>query len=56
MTLYDGVHVQITDRNTIVKEFINDRPFDRNDIPLASDYSPSHIHHNWRFTDQTKRD
>jgi hypothetical protein len=51
---YDGVHVQITDRNSIGKEFVNDRPFDRTNVAFASDHSPAHFHHNWRFVDQAK--
>lgn len=54
INLYDGVHVLVSDRTRITKEFIPMRPFDRDDLKAASDYSPVHYHHNWRFKTEEK--
>lgn len=52
--LYDGVHVQISDRTMIGREFVNSRTYDREGSDIVSDYSPVHYHHNWRFSDVGK--
>ena len=51
LTLYDGVHVLLKDRTEVGKYFIPDRPYSRNKSDwVYSDYSPAHLHHNWRFS------
>lgn len=50
LALYDGVHVLLSDRNNLGREFIPDRPLTRaNPDFVYTDYVPAHHHHNWRF-------
>jgi len=52
LKLYDGVHTLLHDRTEIGKAFIPDRPGYRiNPNHVYGDYSPAHLHHNWRFND-----
>lgn len=52
LRLYDGVHTLLYDRTEIGTNFIPDRPNSRNDSAhVYGDYSPAHLHHNWRFSD-----
>ena len=52
LKLYDGVHTLLHDRTEIGKAFIPDRPGYRiNPNHVYGDYSPVHLHHNWRFND-----
>jgi len=47
----DGVHVLLNDRSEIGTYMIPDRINSRKDADhLYSDYSPPHLHHNWRFS------
>jgi len=51
LTSYDGVHLLLKDRSEVGKYFIPDRPNSRNRNDWEySDYSPAHLHHNWRFS------
>jgi len=51
LTMYDGVHVLLQNRSDIGKTFIPDLMNSRKDPNhVYGDYSPAHIHHNWRFT------
>eukprot|EP00825_Cyclidium_porcatum_P010953 TRINITY_DN15595_c0_g1_i1.p1 TRINITY_DN15595_c0_g1~~TRINITY_DN15595_c0_g1_i1.p1 ORF type:complete len:262 (+),score=40.19 TRINITY_DN15595_c0_g1_i1:178-963(+) len=53
LTMYDGVHVLLKDRSEIGKFFIPDiKQGRKNKQQGFTDYSPSHIHHNWRFNGQ----
>lgn len=50
--MYDGVHLLLKDRSEVGKYFIPDRPHSRNKSDWEyADYSPAHLHHNWRFSD-----
>lgn len=51
LTLYDGVHVLLKDRSEIGgRGFVPDRLHSRTDTDwIYSEYSPAHVHHNWRF-------
>lgn len=51
LTSYDGVHVLLKDRTEVGKFFISDRKFSRTHDPkwIYGDYTPTHLHHNWRF-------
>jgi len=52
LTMYDGVHGLLQDRTEIGKVCIPDRRNSRADSNwIYSDYSPAHLHHNWRFSD-----
>ena len=47
---YDGVHILLKNRDEVGNFFIPDNPHTR--IPredFASDRTPAHYHHNWRF-------
>ena len=49
--MYDGVHVLLNDRTEIGKHFIPDRGNTRNASGwVYSDYTPAHLHHNWRYS------
>jgi len=51
LTNYDGVHVLLQNRSEVGKAFIPDRVNSRNKSDhVYSDYSPAHLHHNWRFS------
>lgn len=51
LTRYDGVHNLLYDRSEVGKYFIPDRPNSRSKPDWEySDYSPAHLHHNWRFS------
>lgn len=51
LRLYDGVHVLLKDRTEIGNYFIPDLPYSRKDSDhIHRDYSPAHLHHNWRFS------
>jgi pimeloyl-ACP methyl ester carboxylesterase len=48
---YDGVHVLLKDRSEIGNYFVPDIPNSRRDSDhIHRDYSPAHLHHNWRFS------
>jgi pimeloyl-ACP methyl ester carboxylesterase len=48
---FDGVHTLLYDRSEIGKVFIPDRIYSRKDPDhVNGDYSPAHLHHNWRFS------
>ncbi|EGR30262.1 hypothetical protein IMG5_206927 [Ichthyophthirius multifiliis] len=53
ITAYDGVHNLLQDRSEVGKYCIPDRKHSRTHISQAShvygDYTPAHLHHNWRF-------
>lgn len=51
--MYDGVHVLLKDRSEMGNYFVPDLKHSRkNDSEhVYSDYSPAHVHHNWRFSD-----
>jgi hypothetical protein len=56
LTHHDGVHVLLKDRSEVGRGFIPDRPGTRVDSEhVNSDYSPAHLHHNWRFSDIYER-
>lgn len=56
ITMYDGVHVLLKDRSEVGKFFIPDRKNSRKDNDwYYSDYTPPHLHHNWRFSDIYER-
>mmetsp|Transcript_3780 Transcript_3780/g.3228 ORF Transcript_3780/g.3228 Transcript_3780/m.3228 type:complete len:123 (-) Transcript_3780:409-777(-) len=49
---HDGVHTLLMNRAEIGNYFIPDRYGSRNDSNvMMGDYSPPHVHHNWRYTD-----
>jgi len=51
LSRYDGVHVLLKDRSEIGNYFIPDIPNSRRDSDhIHRDYSPAHLHHNWRFS------
>ena len=51
MRLKDGVHTLLHDRSEIGNYFIPDRINSRkNPDHVYGDYSPAHLHHNWRFS------
>jgi len=51
LRMYDGVHTLLMDRTEIGNYFIPDRIYSRkNSDHVYSDYSPAHLHHNWRFS------
>jgi pimeloyl-ACP methyl ester carboxylesterase len=51
LSRYDGVHVLLKDRSEIGNYFIPDIPNSRRDPDhIHRDYSPAHLHHNWRFS------
>jgi len=50
LRLYDGVHVLLQDRTEIGNYFVPDRFGTRNNPShVYGDYSPAHLHHNWRY-------
>jgi len=52
LRLYDGVHTLVHDRTDIGKQFVPEIPNSRsNPMHVYGDYSPAHLHHNWRFSD-----
>jgi len=51
LSRYDGVHTLLKDRSEIGNYFIPDIPNSRRDPDhIHRDYSPAHLHHNWRFS------
>lgn len=57
LACYDGVHVLLFNRSEVGNYYIPDRVNSRNDPNYYyQDYSPAHLHHNWRFTDVYKKD
>jgi len=51
LTHYDGVHILLKNRSEIGNYFIPDIPNSRRDPDhIHRDYSPAHLHHNWRFS------
>lgn len=51
LSMWDGVHVLLKDKSEVGNYFIPDRIGSRNDgAHVYSDYSPSHYHHNWRYS------
>jgi len=49
--MYDGVAPLLKDRSEIGNYFQPDRIHSRNNTnTVYSDYSPAHLHHNWRFS------
>lgn len=47
---YDGVHVLLKDRTEIGNTLIPDIRASRSSpTHVYGDYSPTHLHHNWRF-------
>lgn len=48
---YDGVHILLKDRTEIGNFLVPDRKNSRTHNPnhVYDDYSPAHLHHNWRF-------
>jgi len=51
LSMYDGVHVLLQDRSEIGNYFIPDLPYSRrNSDHVYRDYSPAHLHHNWKFS------
>eukprot|EP01016_Furgasonia_blochmanni_P005459 TRINITY_DN1211_c0_g1_i1.p1 TRINITY_DN1211_c0_g1~~TRINITY_DN1211_c0_g1_i1.p1 ORF type:complete len:458 (+),score=105.78 TRINITY_DN1211_c0_g1_i1:158-1531(+) len=51
LRLYDGVHTLLADRSEVGNYFIPDRINSRSQAGhVYSDYSPAHLHHNWRFS------
>lgn len=56
MTKYDGVAALLHDRSEIGNVFVPDRNGSRNDPEhVYSEYSPSHYHHNWRYSNIYER-
>ena len=54
--MYDGVHVLLKDRSEIGKYFVQDVPYSKVDPNhMPGEYSPAHLHHNWRFSDIYQR-
>jgi len=52
LTMYDGVHVLLKDRSEIGNYFVQAIPYTKNDPNhMYGEYSPAHLHHNWRFSD-----
>lgn len=50
--MYDGVNVLLKDRSEVGKYFIPALPHTKIDPDhLYSESTPSHVHHNWRFSD-----
>ena len=48
---YDGVHVLLNDRSEIGHFTIPERHSVLNDkAPFATEYTPEHVHHNWKNT------
>jgi len=51
LSRYDGVHILLKDRSEIGNYFIPDIPNSRRDSDhIHRDYSPAHLHHNWRYS------
>lgn len=51
LSMYDGVHILLKNRSEIGEYFIPDIPNSRRDPDhIYRDYSPAHLHHNWRFS------
>lgn len=49
--MFDGVHTLLKDRSEIGNFFIPDVRNSRKDGDwVYSDYTPTHLHHNWRFS------
>lgn len=49
---YDGVNVLLHDRSEVGRVYIPERYSKIGDhIPFATEYTPEHVHHNWKFTD-----
>jgi len=50
--MYDGVHTLLMDRSEIGDFTVPERGVysRKNPDHVYSDYTPSHFHHNWRFT------
>jgi hypothetical protein len=50
---YDGVHVLLADRSEVGWYNIPERycKINNNAIPYATEYTPEHLHHNWKHTD-----
>lgn len=49
--MFDGVHSLLKDRSEIGNYFVPDVRNSRKDSDwVYSDYSPAHLHHNWRFS------
>ena len=47
----DGVHVLLQDRSEVGRCMIPDKINGRNNPDhVYSDYSPAHVHHNWRYS------
>lgn len=48
---FDGVHVLLADRSEVGSYGIPERMSKMNDhITFATEYTPEHVHHNWKFT------
>lgn len=46
----DGVHVLLSDRSEIGWYAIPERTGINKDIAFATEYTPEHVHHNWKHT------
>ena len=52
---YDGVHVLLNSRSEIGWYGVPERYTKINDqMPFATEYTPEHLHHNWKFTNAYK--
>ena len=47
----DGVHVLLADRSEIGWYGIQERTGVNKDIAMVTEYTPEHVHHNWKHTD-----
>jgi hypothetical protein len=50
LKMYDGVHTLLSDRSEIGWYGVAERESKHSaGIPFACEYTPEHVHHNWRF-------
>ena len=47
----DGVHVLLADRTEVGWYNIPERTGINKDISFSAEYTPEHLHHNWRHTE-----
>lgn len=52
---YDGINVLLKNRAEVGEYYLRDMPNRNTAGYYYTDYIPQHLHHNWRYQEETKK-
>ena len=56
LKMFDGVHPLLVDRSEVGWYGVSERESKHSaGVPFACEYTPEHLHHNWKYTDAYKK-